>query len=114
MVFENHPKLSISQQCGLLGISRSLWYRRQSSESGYNFELMRVVDELFLDEPYLGSRQMRSRLRRLGYEAGRHRIRRLMRLMGLIAVYQRPRSSVPHPRHSVYPYLLRGRVGRSP
>lgn len=69
---------------------------------------MRVMDELFLQMPYLGSRQMRSRLRRLGYEdVGRKRIRRLMRLMGLRAVYQRPRTSMPHPDHPVYPYLLR-------
>jgi Transposase and inactivated derivatives len=108
MVFENHPRLSISQQCGLLGISRSAWYRRQSPESGCNLELMRVIDKLFLDEPYLGSRQMRSRLQRLGYEAGRHRARRLMRLMDLSAVYQQPRTSTPHPQHPVYPYLLRG------
>ncbi len=65
------------------------------------------MDELFLNEPYLGSRQMRKSLRRLGYEAGRHRVRRLMRLMGLAAAYQKPRTSVPHPQHPMYPYLLR-------
>lgn len=108
MVLENHPRLSVTQQCALLNISRSSWYRPECPESGRNLELMRVVDELFLDEPYLGSRQMRKRLRRLGYEVGRHRVRRLMRLMGLAAVYQRPRTSVPHPQRSVYPYLLRG------
>lgn len=108
MVVSSHPRLSIGAQCGLLGISRSAWYREASPESGYNLELMRVMDELFLQMPYLGSRQMRSRLRRQGYVGvGRHRIRRLMRLMGLRAVYQRPRTSAPHPEHPVFPYLLR-------
>lgn len=93
MVLENHPRLSITQQCHLLDISRSSWYKPQNSESCYTLELMRVMDELFLNEPYLGSRQMRKRLLRLGYKAGRHRVRRLMRLMGLAAVYQKPRTS---------------------
>ena len=108
MVLKDHPRLNIIQQCGLLGISRSSWYRPQCPVSGQTLELMRVMDELFLNEPYLGSRQMRKRLRRLGYEVGRHRVRRLMHLMGLAAVYQRPRTSVPHPQHPIYPYLLRG------
>jgi putative transposase len=109
MVLPEHPVLSIVRQCGLLGISRSAWYQPQSPENGYNLELMRVMDELFLQMPYLGSRQMRSRLRRMGYEdVGRKRVRRLMRVMGLRAVYQRPRTSAPHPEHPVYPYLLRG------
>lgn len=109
MVRADHPRLSIGKQCSLLGISRSAWYRPQSPENGYNLELMRVMDELFLQMPYLGSRQMRSRLRRLGHtDVGRKRIRRLMRVMGLRAVYKRPRTSVPHPEHPVFPYLLRG------
>lgn len=108
MVVPGHSRLSIGKQCALLGISRSAWYRPQCLESAYNLELMRVMDELFLQMPYLGSRQMRSRLRRLGYQnVGRKRIRRLVRLMGLRAVYQRPRTSVPHPGHPTYPYLLR-------
>lgn len=109
MVSPDHQRLSVARQCRLLGISRSAWYRPQCPENGYNLELMRVMDELFLQMPYLGSRQMRSRPRRLGHEdVGRKRVRRLMRIMGLRAVYQRPRTSVPHPEHPVYPYLLRG------
>jgi putative transposase len=111
MVLSEHPVLSIARQCGLLGISRSAWYRPQCPENAHNLELMRVMDELFLQMPYLGSRQMRSRLRRMGHEdVGRKRVRRLMRVMGLRAVYQKPRTSVPHPEHPVYPYLLRGLV----
>lgn len=108
MVSSKHPRLSITQQCNLLGISRSSWYRPPAALKPHTLELMRVMDELFLDEPYLGSRQMRKRVLRMGYFAGRHRIRRLMRVMGLAAVYQKPRTSVPHPQHPVYPYLLRG------
>ena len=107
MIRKDSPRLSVTHQCYLLGISRSSWYRPQSPKKSATLELMRVMDELFLNEPYLGSRQMRKSLRRLGYEAGRHRVRRLMRLMGLAAVYQKPRTSVPHPQHPVYPYLLR-------
>jgi putative transposase len=104
MVLSEHPVLSIARQCGLLGISRSAWYRPQCPENTHNLELMRVMDELFLQMPYLGSRQMRSRLRRMGHEdVGRKRVRRLMRVMGLRAVYQKPRTSVPHPEHPVYP-----------
>ena len=107
MVHEGHPRLSIAHQCDLLGISRSAWYRPQAPKSGQTLELMRVMDEVFLNEPCFGSRQMRKYLRRQGYEVGRHRVRRLMRLMGLAAVYQKPRTSVPHPQHPVFPYLLR-------
>jgi putative transposase len=68
---------------------------------------MRRIDELFMQCPFYGSRQMARHLRREGISAGRHRIRRLMRLMGLEAIYQAPRTSDPHPAHRIYPYLLR-------
>jgi len=71
---------------------------------------MRRIDELFLKYPFYGSRQMARHLRREGIEAGRHRVRRLMRLMGLEAIYQAPRTSQPHPAHRIYPYLLTGMV----
>jgi putative transposase len=75
--------------------------------------LMRRIDELFLRYPFFGSRQMVRQLRRDGVAAGRHRVRRLMRLMGLEAIYQAPRTSAPHPAHRIYPYLLRNvAVGR--
>src|SRR3546814_20589378 len=68
---------------------------------------MRVIDASFLDMPWYGSRQMVRHLRRGGHEGGRRRVRRLMSKMGLAPIYQRPRTSDPHPRHRVYPYLLR-------
>ncbi len=69
---------------------------------------MRRIDGLFLKYPFYGSRQMARQLRREGVRVGRHRVRRLMRLMGLAAIYQAPRTSAPHPAHRIYPYLLKG------
>ena len=71
---------------------------------------MRRLDELQLEHPFYGSRQMARHLRREGVVAGRHRVRRLMRLMGMEAVYRKPRTSVANPEHRVYPYLLRDLV----
>ena len=108
MIEPNHSKLSIVSQCELVRISRSTFYYEGKGESGFNLELMRLIDEQFMETPYYGSRQMARHLRRQGYTVGRKRIRRLMRKMGLQAIYQRPRTSQPHPEHRVYPYLLRG------
>ena len=107
MITCNHPDLSLSRQCEVLAISRSSYYYTPKGESGENLELMRRIDELFLKYPFYGSRQMVRQLWREGIRVGRHRVRRLMRLMGLEAIYQTPRTSDPHPAHRVYPYLLR-------
>jgi putative transposase len=108
MIWRDHPDLSLSRQCRLLSISRSTFYYAPKGESPENLALMRRIDELFLKYPFYGSRQMARQLRREGIEAGRHRVRRLMRLMGLEAIYQAPRTSMPHPAHRIYPYLLKG------
>lgn len=108
MVDPANRNLSIVRQCRLLKISRSGWYYHPKEENPFNLSLMRVIDEQFLATPYYGSRQMTRHLRRLGYRVSRKRIRRLMRLMGLEAIYQSPKTSLPHPGHKVYPYLLRG------
>lgn len=108
MVEPSNDDISIAAQCRLLSISRSGWYYNLKGESPLNLHLMRLIDEQFLATPYYGSRQMARHLRRLGYEVGRHRIRRLMHLMGIEAVYQKPRTSDPHPGHKTYPYLLKG------
>lgn len=68
---------------------------------------MRLMDEQYLKTPVWGSRSMRNHLRRLGYKINRKRVQRLMRLMGLEAIYPKPRTSRPHPDHKIYPYLLR-------
>jgi putative transposase len=103
----NHRRLSIGRQCELVGIARSSYYFTGKGESPLNLELMRLIDEQFLATPCYGSRQMARHLRRRGYGVGRHRVRRLMRTMGLSAIYQKPRTSDPHPGHRIYPYLLR-------
>ncbi len=100
--------MSIARQCELLSISRSSYYYEATGENPLNLELMRLIDEQFLETPYYGGRQMARHLRRQGYGVGRKRIGRLMRLMGLSPIYQKPNTSRPHPQHKVYPYLLRG------
>jgi putative transposase len=107
MIEPEHPRLSIVRQCELVSISRSGFYHRPAGETALNLELMRLVDAQFLETPWYGSRQMVRHLRREGYVIGRKRIRRLMAKMGLTPIYQRPRTSTPHPDHQVFPYLLR-------
>jgi len=108
MIRRDHPDLSLSRQCQVLAISRSAFYYTPKGERPENLALMRRIDELFMKYPFYGSRQMVRQLWRGGVRVGRHRVRRLMRLMGLEAIYQAPRTSDPHPAHRVYPYLLRG------
>ena len=107
MIEPAHPRLSIVRQCQLVSISRSAYYGPARGESPLNLALMRLIDEQFLESPWYGSRQMARHLRRQGHVVGRKRVRRLMAKMGLAAVYQRPRTTVPHPEHKVWPYLLR-------
>jgi putative transposase len=108
MIRRDHPVLSLSRQCKILSISRSSFYYAPKGESPENLALMRRIDELFMKYPFYGSRQMARQLRREGVRVGRHRVRRLMRLMGLAAIYQAPRTSARHPAHRIYPYLLKG------
>ena len=108
MVIRAHPALSLSRQCRLLSIGRSSLYYTPKGESPETLALMRRIDELFLKYPFYGARQMVRHLRREGVRIGRRRAGRLMRLMGLQAIYRVPRTSDPHPEHRVYPYLLRG------
>jgi putative transposase len=107
LVTPEHPALSVVRQCALLAISRSGFYYEVVGDSEANLALMRLIDQQFLETPFYGSRQMMRHLQRMGHIVGRHRVRRLMHRMGLAAVYQRPRTSVPHPAHRVFPYLLR-------
>jgi len=108
MICRDVPGLSLSQQCELVSIGRSSLYYRPKGESAENLTLMRRIDEVFLKYPFYGSRQMVRHLRREGIFIGRHRVRRLMRLMGLEVIYQAPRTSQPHPEHRIYPYRLKG------
>src|SRR5665811_1205538 len=107
MIDPGHSWLSIVRQCELVSISRSSFYREPTVESEETLRLMRLIDEQFLETPWYGSRQMARYLRRNGWCVGRHRIRRLMTKIGLAPIYQAPKTSEPHPRHKIYPYLLR-------
>lgn len=107
MVDPDHARLSITQQCQLVSIARSSYYYEAKGESAQNLELLQVIDRQFLETPFYGSRQMARHLRRQGFCVGRKRVRRLMRVLGIQAVYQRPRTSEPNPEHRIYPYLLR-------
>ena len=91
----------------MLWISRSSYYYASAPETDETLALMTVIDATFMDCPWYGSRQMTRHLRRAGHEVGRRRARRLMAKMGLTPIYQRPRTSDPHPQHRIYPYLLR-------
>ena len=103
MIEPRHPRLSVGRQCALVGISRSAFYGPTKGESPLNLALMRLIDAQFLETPWYGSRQMARHLRRQGHVVGRKRVRRLMAKMGLAAVYQKPRTTVPHPEHKKWP-----------
>ena len=107
MVNKDHPGLSIAKQCRLLSISRSSFYYEPKGETAYNLMLMRLIDEQFLDTPFYGVRQMTWHLRAQGHPVNQKRIRRLMRLMGLMPIYQQPKTSTKATGHKTYPYLLR-------
>ena len=100
--------LSIARQVELLGLPRSTFYYAPRGESEGNLALMRRIDELFLECPFYGPRQMVRTRTREGSIVSRCRVRRLMTLLGLQAIYRKPRTSDPHPGHKIYPYLLRG------
>jgi putative transposase len=107
MIEPSNQQLSISRQCKILDVSRSSYYYQPKPIKQEDLDLMRKIDELYLENPSSGSRTIRRQL-----EASRHhcqpkKIQRLMRLMGIEAVYPKPNTSRPHPEHKVYPYLLR-------
>jgi putative transposase len=114
LIEPRHGQLSIVRQCELVSISRSSFYHRPVGETVETLALMRLIDAQFLETPWYGSRQMARHLRRDGHEVGRKRVRRLMTRMGLAPIYQRPRTTVPHPEHRIYPYLLRDLVVNRP
>ena len=104
------PVLSIVAQCQMLKVARSTLYYRPAPVSADDLAVMRRLDEVYLATPFYGSRRMLAVLRLEGWSINRKRVRRLMRIMGLEAIYQKPDTSRPHPQHKVYPYLLRGLV----
>ena len=107
MVHWEHPSLSMTRQCALLGVSRSGLYYRSRGTSEEDLALMEAMDRQYLETPFFGSWRMRVWLERGGMVVGRKRVQRLMRTMGLRAIYRGPGTSRPAPEHRVYPYLLR-------
>ena len=107
LVDRQHQTLSIVRQCALLGVGRSSLYYRPKETSQQGLSLMREMDRQYLETPFYGSRRMRASLERQGMPVSRKRVQRLMRVMGLRAIYRQPRTSQPAPERRVYPYLLR-------
>ena len=107
MVVVNHPNLSIRHQCRLLRLNRATYYQELRGESAENLAIMKRIDEIYLQHAYYGSRRMQYVLAQEGLRIGRHRIRRLMGVMGIQAIYQKPRTSTSDKEHKIYPYLLR-------
>ena len=108
IIERNHPGLSVGAQCRLLSISRSSFYYVPQGETAMNLDLMRLIDQQFLDTQFYGVRQMTWHLQNEGHTVNQKRIRRLMRLMRLMPIYQKPDTSRPAKGHKTYPYLLGG------
>ena len=106
MVDREHLLLSIARQCALLGVARSSLYYQPREASGENLALIQAMDRQYLDTPFYGSRRMKVWLAWEGRRVSRKLVQRLMRIMGLRAIYRSPRTSRPTPEHRVYPYLL--------
>jgi putative transposase len=102
MIEVAHPELSVRRQCELLKLERSTFYYQPCTESVENLELMRAIDRLYLQHPFYGSRRIADEL-----EVNRKRVQRLMRVLGLEAIYPKPRTTRRAKEHRIYPYLLR-------
>ena len=107
MIERGQPEISIRRQCELIGLNRSSFYYQPVGESEYNLLLMRLLDRQYTRVPFYGWPRMTAWLRREGHAINPKRVRRLMRLMGLQAIYPKPRTSKAAKGHKVYPYLLR-------
>ena len=107
-MIKGNQRISVSRQCQLLAVPRSSVYAGTRETSIADLALMRQLDELYLLWPFYGSRRLCEELRHRGERVNRKRVRRLMRQMGLRAVYPKPRTSQPGPGHKIYPYLLNG------
>jgi putative transposase len=101
-------KISLKRQCNLLNVNRSSFYYQPVGISELELTLMKLIDRKYLETPFYGSRKMTEELKRKGYMVNRKRIRRLMQIMGLKAIYRRPRTSPPGKGNKIYPYLLKG------
>lgn len=108
LVEPGHGEISVRRQCELLGANRSSLYYEPMGETEENLRLMRLLDEQYTRTPFFGSRRMTAWLITQGYDVNRKRVSRLMEVMGIEAVYPKPKLSQPGEGHKIYPYLLRG------
>ena len=108
MVERTNPVLPVSRQCRLLAVSRPSVYRKSTEASAADLAIMALIDRQYLARPYYGSRRMAAWLATQGHVVNRKRVQRLMRLLGVTAIYQRPNTSKPAAVHKIYPYLLGG------
>ena len=108
MIDREHRKVSLARQCTLLDISRAWLYYQPTTPSAEDLELMALMDRQYLKTPFYGSRKMQAWLQGLGHPAGRNRVRRLMRLMGLEAIYRRPQHQQARARAPDLPLLAQG------
>ena len=106
MVERGHPSLPVVRQCALLSISRSGLYYQRKGALAEGLSLMKEMDRQYLETPFYGSRRMKAWLEREGRPVSRKRLMRLMRLMGLRAIYRKPKTSRPAQEHRAYSYLL--------
>ena len=107
MIARRHPHFSIVEQCALLKVPRSTGYYKPEPVGDDDLDLMKRIDALYTKWPFYGSRRRVAELRGEGHDVNRKRVRRLIRLMGIEAVYQKPNTSRKHRSHKIYPYLLR-------
>ena len=107
MISREHP-LPLTRQSQILELSRSSLYYEAVPISDLDLELMRLIDEIHMKHPFMGSRSIRDQLQDKGHQVGRQHVSTLMKKMGIAAMYRKPKTSKPHPAHKVYPYLLRG------
>lgn len=108
MIERESPDLSVRHQCQLLDLSRSGLYTEKKEISQEDKNFLDLLDEIFLEFPYYGSRRLTKELNRRGYKVGRSKVRGLMRKACIEAIYPKKRLSIPNKEHKVYPYLLRG------
>jgi len=107
LIDPKHEVLAIGCQCQLLGLARSTYYYSRGRESDENLQMMRIMDEQYLRTPFYGTRRMAHWLKSKGHSANRKRVQRLMRLMGIEAIYPKRRTTIRGEGHRIFPYLLR-------
>jgi len=109
MIDHQHPKLSIRKQAEILDVNRNRLKPRESKQTQEDHEIMKKLDEIYMECPFYGQRKLRLELHDHGYKVGRKRVSRLMKIMGIEALVPKPNTSKPNKANHIYPYLLRKR-----